>query len=149
MRILIQRVKKARVCVSEQEVGAIGHGLLLFVAVSVDDTNEDIQYLQRKVLGMRLFSDEAGKMNLCLEQAQGEVLCVSQFTLFARTKKGNRPSFVDSAPPEQAKQLYEEFVNLLRESGVDVATGIFGAHMEVDLINDGPVTIWMDSRHKE
>jgi D-tyrosyl-tRNA(Tyr) deacylase len=149
MRILIQRVKKARACVLQQEVGAIGHGLLLFVGVSADDTDEDIQYLQRKVLGMRLFSDEAGKMNLCLEQVQGEVLCVSQFTLFARTKKGNRPSFVDSAVPEQAERLYEEFVSVLREQGVNVATGIFGAHMEVDLINDGPVTIWMDSRDKE
>jgi D-tyrosyl-tRNA(Tyr) deacylase len=149
MRILIQRVKKARACVLQQEVGAIGHGLLLFVGVSADDTDEDIQYLQRKVLGMRLFSDEAGKMNLCLEQVQGEVLCVSQFTLFARTKKGNRPSFVDSAVPEQAERLYEEFVSVLREQGVNVATGIFGAHMEVELINDGPVTIWMDSRDKE
>ena len=149
MRILIQRVKKARVCVLQQEVAAIGHGLLLFVGVSADDTDEDIQYLQRKVLGMRLFSDESGKMNLCLEQVQGEVLCVSQFTLFARTKKGNRPSFVDSAAPEQAERLYEEFVSVLREQGVNVATGIFGAHMEVELINDGPVTIWMDSRVKE
>lgn len=149
MRILIQRVKKARVCVSEREVGAIDHGLLLFVGVSADDTLEDIQYLQRKVLGMRLFSDEAGKMNLCLEQVQGELLCVSQFTLFARTKKGNRPSFVDSAPPEQAERLYEDFVSVLREQGVNVATGIFGAHMEVESINDGPVTIWMDSRDKE
>ena len=149
MRILIQRVKKARVCVSEREVGAIGHGLLLFIGVSADDTDEDIQYLRRKVLGMRLFSDEAGKMNLCLEQVQGEVLCVSQFTLFARTKKGNRPSFVDSAPSEQAERLYEEFVSVLREQGVKVATGIFGAHMEVESINDGPVTIWMDSRDKE
>ena len=149
MRILIQRVKKARVCVSEREVGAIGYGLLLFIGVSADDTLEDIQYLQRKVMGMRLFSDEAGKMNLCLEQVQGELLCVSQFTLFARTKKGNRPSFVDSAPPEQAERLYEDFVSVLREQGVKVATGIFGAHMEVESINDGPVTIWMDSRDKE
>lgn len=88
-------------------------------------------------------------MNLCLEQVQGELLCVSQFTLFARTKKGNRPSFVDSAPPEQAERLYEDFVSVLREQGVNVATGIFGAHMEVESINDGPVTIWMDSRDKE
>ena len=149
MRILIQRVKKARVCVSEREVGAIGYGLLLFIGVSADDTDEDIQYLQRKVMGMRLFSDEAGKMNLCLEQVQGELLCVSQFTLFARTKKGNRPSFVDSAPPEQAERVYEDFLSVLREQGVNVATGIFGAHMAVESINDGPVTIWMDSRDKE
>lgn len=149
MRILIQRVKKARVRVSEQEVGAIGRGLLLFVGVSADDMDEDIDYLQRKVLGMRLFSDEAGKMNLCLGQVQGELLCVSQFTLFARTKKGNRPSFVDSAPPEKAKQLYEALVAAFQKQGVKVSTGIFGAHMEVESINDGPVTIWMDSRDRE
>ena len=149
MRILIQRVKKARVRVSEQEVGAIGRGLLLFVGVSADDMDEDIDYLQRKVLGMRLFSDEAGKMNLCLGQVQGELLCVSQFTLFARTKKGNRPSFVDSALPEKAKQLYEALVAAFQKQGVKVYTGIFGAHMEVESINDGPVTIWMDSRDRE
>ena len=149
MRILIQRVKKARVRVSEQEVGAIGRGLLLFVGVSADDMDEDIAYLERKVLGMRLFSDEAGKMNLRLGQVKGELLCVSQFTLFARTKKGNRPSFVDSAPPEKAKQLYEALVSAFQKQGVKVSTGIFGAHMEVESINDGPVTIWMDSRNRE
>jgi D-aminoacyl-tRNA deacylase len=149
MRALIQRVKAASVTVDGQEVGAIGGGLLLLLGVGVMDGPEDLEWLARKTLQLRIFADAEGAMNLSVTEVAGGILVISQFTLFARTKKGNRPSFVDAAPPEKAAALYEAFCRLLaaRHRG-PVAAGKFGAHMEVNLINDGPVTIWIDTRER-
>lgn len=150
MRALIQRVSEARVVVNIEVVGEIKQGLLVFLGVGVEDTIEDVQWLASKILNMRIFSDDAGKMNRSVMDINGNVLVVSQFTLYASTKKGNRPSFINSAPPEVAKILYEQFIaeceRLLQKR---VEKGIFAANMQVELINDGPVTIWIDSRQRE
>lgn len=150
MRILIQRVSRASVQVSGDMVASIQHGFLVLVGIGADDGQEDADWLTEKLMGMRLFSDEEGKMNLNLEQCGGSLLLVSQFTLFAQTKKGNRPSFIEAARPETAKPLFDYFTQRCRSllPGIDVQTGVFGAMMEVSLVNDGPVTIWMDSRQR-
>lgn len=149
MRLLIQRVSEASVTIDGVIHGAIERGLLLFLGIEQDDTQEDIDWLVRKVIQMRIFSDAEGKMNLSLQDIGGSVLVVSQFTLHASTKKGNRPSYIKAARPEVAIPLYEAFLESIRSTGIKLATGEFGAGMEVALINDGPVTIWIDSKNKE
>lgn len=147
MKVVLQRVKSASVSIEDVVVGAINQGYLLLVGVGPDDKIEDVQYLARKISGMRIFSDEDGKMNLSIHQVNGSILSISQFTLFADTKKGNRPSYTSAANPELAKSLYEELNTLLRdEYGIVVETGVFGADMQVSLVNDGPVTILLDTK---
>ena len=149
MRIVLQRVKSASVSIEGSVVGEISQGFLLLVGVGPEDTSDDASYLVRKIAGMRIFSDENGKMNLSIDQIGGKILSVSQFTLFADTKKGNRPSFTGAASPEAANQLYEEFNEKLRtEYGLTVETGEFGADMQVSLVNDGPVTIILDTKNQ-
>lgn len=149
MRIVLQRVKSASVSIDEVVVGNINQGFLLLVGVGPEDTSDDASYLARKIAGMRIFSDENGKMNLPIDQVGGKILSVSQFTLFADTKKGNRPSFTGAASPEAANQLYEEFNEILRrEYDLTVETGEFGADMQVSLVNDGPVTIILDTKNQ-
>lgn len=145
---MIQRVSKANVVIDEKENGAIGRGFLLLVGVEEEDTKEDVDYLTRKISNLRIFEDEAGKMNLSLREVKGEILSISQFTLHADTKKGNRPSFIKAAKPQKAESLYEELNQNLRNEGFKVETGVFGADMAVSLINDGPVTILIDSKNK-
>ena len=150
MRIVIQRVSEASVTVNEKTVGEIGPGLLLFLGIEDEDTNEDIEWLCQKVAKMRIFNDEEGKMNLSVKDVGGELLVVSQFTLHASVKKGNRPSFIRAARPEFAIPMYEKFIKLLEiTAGRDVQTGQFGAEMKVRLLNDGPVTITIDSKNIE
>jgi D-aminoacyl-tRNA deacylase len=147
MRIIIQRVSQASVQVGERLTGAIGSGLLVLLGVTHDDTEADIQWLAKKLLALRIFSDAEGKMNLALTDVGGGILVVSQFTLYAQSKKGNRPSYIRSAPPAVSIPLYERFVAVLRELHKGpVETGEFGADMDVVLVNDGPVTILIDSR---
>ena len=149
MRIVLQRVKSASVAIEGSVVGEINQGFLLLVGVGPDDTRDDASYLARKIAGMRIFSDENGKMNLSIDQVGGKILSVSQFTLFADTKKGNRPSFTGADGPEAANKLYEEFNEILRtEYGLIVETGEFGADMQVSLVNDGPVTILLDTKNQ-
>ena len=149
MRIVLQRVKSASVSIEGLVVGEIEQGFLLLVGVGPNDTRDDASYLARKIAGMRIFSDENGKMNLSIDQVGGKILSVSQFTLFADTKKGNRPSFTGAASPEAANKLYEEFNEILRmEYGLTVETGEFGADMQVSLVNDGPVTILFDTKNQ-
>jgi len=149
MRIVLQRVKSANVAIEGSVVSEIEQGFLLLVGVGSDDTRDDASYLARKIAGMRIFSDENGKMNLSIDQVGGKILSVSQFTLFADTKKGNRPSFTGAASPEAANKLYEEFNEILRtEYGLIVETGEFGADMQVSLVNDGPVTILLDTKNQ-
>ena len=149
MRIVLQRVKSASVSIEGTVVGEIEQGVLLLVGVGPDDTRDDASYLARKIAGMRIFSDENGKMNLSIDQVGGKILSVSQFTLFADTKKGNRPSFTGAASPEAANKLYEEFNEILRtEYGLIVETGEFAADMQVSLVNDGPVTILLDTKNQ-
>ena len=149
MRIVLQRVKSASVSIEGSVVGEIKQGFLLLVGVGPDDTRDDASYLARKIAGMRIFSDENGKMNLSIDQIEGKILSVSQFTLFADTKKGNRPSFTGAASPEAANKLYEEFNEILRtEYGLIVETGEFGADMQVSFVNDGPVTILLDTKNQ-
>tara|TARA_B100001093_G_scaffold460722_1_gene474752 strand:- start:467 stop:916 length:450 start_codon:yes stop_codon:yes gene_type:complete len=145
MRIVVQRVTSASVTVDGQCVGAIGHGLLLFVGASKTDTDRDVGYLASKVAGLRIFSDEAGLMNCSILDVEGAILSVSQFTLYGDCRRGRRPSFVRAASPEPAKQLYADFNKELRRLGVPVQTGVFQADMRVQLVNDGPVTILLDS----
>lgn len=141
MKVVVQRVSHASVSVDEETVGEIQAGLLLLVGIGHDDTQDDLVWMAEKVTGLRIFSDDAGKMNLSVADTQGGILAVSQFTLYGSTKKGKRPSFVAAAPPEVAKPLFDEFVVLLRARLSHVETGIFGAKMSVDLQNDGPVTL--------
>lgn len=148
MRAVIQRVSQARVEVESQTVGQIGPGLLVLLGVGRGDTLEDAVYLAHKIAALRVFADEEGKMNRALAEVGGEVLVVSQFTLYGDTRKGNRPSFVGAAPPDEGKRLYERFCDLLAEQGLHVETGVFQAHMEVHLTNDGPVTLWLDSSQR-
>lgn len=141
MRIVIQRVKSAKVTVEERNVARIKRGLLLLVGVGRDDTIEEIERLSKKVVNLRIFEDEQGKMNLNIRQVNGQILSVPQFTLYADTRKGNRPGFDLSAEPKMAKDYWERFNNKLTEYDIDIKTGVFGTHMDVELINDGPVTI--------
>ena len=145
MRVLLQRVKQANVTVEGVEVGRVGAGLCLFLGVAKDDTEAAADYLAGKIAGMRIFEDESGKMNLSLTENGGEVLVVSEFTLYGDCSKGKRPSFSRAARPEEARRLYDYFVLALRNLGLIVATGNFQAKMEVDLMNDGPVTLIIDS----
>ena len=150
MRVVIQRVKNASVRVDEQVVGAIDHGLLLLLGITQEDSTEDIEWLCRKIVQMRIFGDENDLMNKSLLDIDGEVLVISQFTLHASTKKGNRPSFIAAARPEQAIPLYEQFISVIQDYvPKKVQTGIYGADMKVNLLNDGPVTITMDSKNRE
>lgn len=148
MRVVIQRVSQASVTADGVESGKITKGFLLLVGVEEEDTSEDVDYLTRKIANLRVFEDDEGKMNLSLREVQGEILSISQFTLHANTKKGNRPSFVQAAKPEKAEALYEELNTNLRNEGFKVDTGVFGADMDVALVNDGPVTILIDSKNK-
>ncbi|MDC4186384.1 D-aminoacyl-tRNA deacylase [Loigolactobacillus coryniformis] len=148
MRVVLQRVKQASVTIDDQVVGAIKRGYLLLVAVRDTDTEADIDYLVHKITNLRVFEDAQGKMNLALAAVAGEILSVSQFTLYADTRKGNRPSFTDAGHPEKAVQYYARFNEKLRANGIKVATGEFGADMAVALINDGPVTILFDTENK-
>jgi D-tyrosyl-tRNA(Tyr) deacylase len=150
MRLVLQRVSSASVTVDGALTGQIGPGLLILAGIEHDDTSDDLAWLVSKVTQMRIFADAEGKMNLSVKDSGGDLLVVSQFTLHASTKKGNRPSFIRAARPETAIPLYEQFLALLEaEMGKPVARGIFGADMQVALVNDGPVTICIDSRAKE
>jgi D-aminoacyl-tRNA deacylase len=150
MRIVVQRVTQASVTIEGVEHSQIKTGLLILLGIEHDDTEEDILWLCKKITALRIFSDAAGLMNLSIQEIEGEMLVVSQFTLYSSTKKGNRPSFIRAARPEIAIPLYECFVKtLIQESGRGVYTGVFGADMQVSLINDGPVTILMDSKQRE
>ncbi len=150
MRVVLQRVSEASVTVNQEKIAAIGKGYLVLLGVEENDDKSDTEWLVNKILNLRIFSDEGGKMNLNLGDVDGELLVVSQFTLHAKTKKGNRPSFIHAAQPEKAKALYEEFIELAKNlSGKTVQSGEFGADMKVALINDGPVTICIDTKNKE
>ena len=150
MRVLIQRVSHAKVEVEGTVTGSINKGLLLLLGVEDADTVEDLNWLVQKIVKMRIFSDSEGKMNLSVSDVQGELIVVSQFTLHAGTRKGNRPSFIKAGKPDFANKMYEQFIEELRTaSGLKVESGVFGADMKVSLLNDGPVTIWMDSKNKE
>ena len=146
MRAVVQRVSSARVRVAGEVTGEISRGLLVLLGVGREDGDEDARLLADKVAGLRVFEDEGGKMNLAVRDVGGGVLVVSQFTLLGDARKGNRPSFTDAAPPEAANALYERFCALLREKGLPVGTGVFRASMQVELVNEGPVTILLDSK---
>ena len=149
MRALLQRVREARVEVDDQVVGAMGRGLLVLVGVALDDCPADVEWLARKLVDLRIFDDENGVMNRAVGDIGGEVLAVSQFTLHASTRKGNRPSWSNAAPPDVAQPLFDAFVVAISQRlGKPVPTGVFGAHMHVTLVNDGPVTIMLDSRER-
>ena len=149
MRALIQRVREASVRVGDRNVGAIGPGLVVLAAMAADDGDEDRDWLARKIVALRIFDDDEGVMNRSIVDTGGAILAVSQFTLFASTRKGSRPSWSGAAPPLIAKPRFDEFVAALaRERGQAIATGVFGAVMQVALVNDGPVTIWLDSRER-
>lgn len=150
MRALIQRVSEAKVVIDGKISGAIDQGLLILLGIEHEDEEGDADWLIKKISGLRIFSDNDGKMNLAISDVNGSFLVVSQFTLHASTKKGNRPSYIKAARPEQAIPLYEYFKEALnKQSNLDVESGEFGADMKVHLVNDGPVTIWMDSKNKE
>lgn len=148
MRVVLQRVSHASVTVEEKVIGQIQRGFLLLVGVTHDDAMEDMEYLVRKIVQMRIFEDEEGKLNRSIQDIGGEILSVSQFTLYADTKKGNRPSFSKAAPGDVALEMFEQFNGLLRKTGIPVETGQFGADMKVELLNDGPVTILLDSKNR-
>lgn len=150
MRIVIQRVSHASVTINQQVKSSIGKGLLVLLGIGTSDKEEDIQWLVRKLIGLRIFDDDAGVMNLSVTDIKGEILVVSQFTLMASYKKGNRPSWIHAAPHEISIPLYNRFCEVLSSAlGKDIGTGEFGADMKVNLLNDGPVTICMDSKHRE
>jgi D-tyrosyl-tRNA(Tyr) deacylase len=148
VKALIQRVSKASVSIAGEVVGQIGQGLVVFLGISRGDTEQDAQFLAEKTVGLRIFPDSEGRFNLSAMDTWGELLVVSQFTLLADTKKGRRPSFSDAAPPEDAEVLFERFLSYLRPSGLKVASGRFQQHMLVEIHNDGPVTILLDSKEK-
>jgi D-tyrosyl-tRNA(Tyr) deacylase len=148
MRAVIQRVTRASVVVNESTTGAIGVGLLVLLGVEKDDTPDDLKYTVNKAVGLRVFEDKHQKMNLSLAEIGGQMLVVSQFTLLGDVRRGQRPSFINAAEPQLANQFYEAFVSMGCERGIDVQTGIFQADMAVELVNDGPVTILIDSRKR-
>ena len=150
MKVVIQRVTRASVTIEQQLFSSISKGMLILVGIQADDTDEDINWLASKIVNLRIFDDENGVMNKSILESGGEILAVSQFTLMARTKKGNRPSYIDAAPPAISIPLYEKFVaTLSQELHKEVQTGQFGADMKVELINDGPVTIIVDSKNRQ
>ena len=150
MKVVIQRVTRASVTIEQQLFSSISKGMLVLVGIQADDTDEDINWLASKIVNLRIFDDENGVMNKSILESGGEILAVSQFTLMARTKKGNRPSYIDAAPPAISIPLYEKFVaTLSQELHKEVQTGQFGANMKVELINDGPVTIIIDSKNRQ
>ena len=150
MRLVIQRVKKAAVSVNDEKISEIGKGLLVLVGIEADDTEKDVDWLAQKTMGLRIFNDNSDIMNLSVKDIHGQILVVSQFTLTASTKKGNRPSYIRAAGHEVAIPMYEKYCEKLTElSGFEVKRGIFGADMQVELVNDGPVTIIIDSKLKE
>jgi D-tyrosyl-tRNA(Tyr) deacylase len=151
MRVVIQRTKKAAVAVEGKEINAIDEGLMILLGIEDSDTDEDIQWLCAKIVNLRVFDDENGVMNeSILQNPEMEILLVSQFTLFASTKKGNRPSYIRASKPDFAVPMYEKFIaELSRQLGKEVKTGVFGAYMQVSLVNDGPVTICIDTKNKE
>lgn len=144
MKFLIQRVKEASVEVNKEIVGKIQKGYLVLIGITAKDTKEDADFLVNKLINLRIFSDENDKMNLNIKQVNGEILLVSQFTLYANTLHGNRPDFIEAAKPEYANELYEYIIKKVKETGVNTKTGIFGAKMNVKLLNDGPVTIMLE-----
>jgi len=144
MRIVLQRVKEAWVRVNGEEIARIGPGFLLLVGIAREDSEEEVMFWAKKIPDLRIFSDDAGKLNRSLREVGGEILCVSQFTLYGDALAGRRPSFDRAAPAEAARALYERFVEALRSQGIPVKTGVFGAHMEVGLVNDGPVTLILE-----
>ncbi len=146
MLALLQRVSSAKVAVDGRVAGEIGAGLLVFLCAVKGDAEKDLEYVVRKVSQLRIFEDDQGRMNLSISDVKGSALVVSQFTLAASTRKGNRPSFDSAEEPERAAAMYDAFIKRFRESGIPVQSGVFGAMMEVSLVNDGPVTIWIDSR---
>lgn len=149
MKVVIQRVLEASVVIDGAVHNQINQGFVVLLGIGQTDDEQDINYLVQKILGLRVFSDHEGKMNYSLDDVKGEILLISQFTLFASTKKGNRPSYIDAAPPGMAIPLYEKFIKVIQASlGSRLKTGIFGADMKVRLINDGPVTIQIDSKNK-
>ncbi len=145
MRVVVQRVLRAHVSVDQQVIGEIGPGLLVLLGIAPSDTTDIAKALAEKLVGLRIFADEAGKMNLGIQEISGSMLVVSQFTLYGDCRKGKRPSFVGAATPDVAIPLYEAFVNAIKALGVPTATGRFGADMQVELVNDGPVTLILDS----
>lgn len=150
MRVVIQRVKKASVTVDEQIKGQINQGLLILVGFEIGDNDEDIEWISGKIARLRIFPDTNDVMNLSVVDVEGEILVVSQFTLHASTKKGNRPSYIKAAPPDIAVPLYNKFlIYLAKETGKKIQSGVFGAMMQVELVNDGPVTIVIDTKNKE
>ena len=150
MRVVLQRVEEASVEIGIKINGSIGKGFLILLGIEEEDKEEDIDWLIQKICKLRIFEDDAGKMNLSIQDIKGEILVVSQFTLFASTKKGNRPSFIKAAKPEIAVPLYDSFLSKIKkESGLKIDSGEFGADMKVSLCNDGPVTIWIDSKNRE
>ncbi|WP_165314604.1 D-aminoacyl-tRNA deacylase [Weissella sagaensis] len=148
MRVVLQRVKSADVSIENKVVGQIDAGYVLLVAISDNDTEDELDYLVRKITKLRVFEDTIGKMNLSIEDISGQILSISQFTLYADTKRGNRPSFTKAGQPDFANKMYQLFNEKLRDTGLTVATGEFGADMQVQLINDGPVTIIFDTENK-
>ncbi|WP_028549786.1 D-aminoacyl-tRNA deacylase [Paenibacillus sp. UNC451MF] len=146
MRVVVQRSKQAQVTVDGNVVGSIEHGLVLLVGITHEDTEQDAKFTADKIAGLRIFEDESGKMNHSVLDVGGQILSVSQFTLYGDTRKGKRPNFMAAARPEQAKPLYDRFNELLREQGLKVETGTFGAMMDVSLVNDGPVTLIIESK---
>jgi D-aminoacyl-tRNA deacylase len=150
MRAVVQRVQYSSVTINGTEKRNAGRGLLVFLGIEDADTSEDIEWLSGKIIRLRIFPDDAGVMNLSVQEVQGDIMLISQFTLHASTKKGNRPSYIRSAKPETAVPLYERFIaQLAADLGKPPVTGTFGAHMDVELINDGPVTLFIDTRNKE
>lgn len=150
MRIVLQRVSEARVKIANKLSGEINQGFVILIGVEDDDTIEDVKWLASKVSKLRVFDDGEGKMNLNIQEVNGNILVISQFTLHAKTKKGNRPSYIKAGEPEYAKQLYEYFIDeLIQIMDLPIQSGIFGANMQVELINDGPVTLYIDTKNKE
>ena len=146
MRVVLQRSKEASVTVADEVVGKINSGLVLLVGITHEDTNEDVEYVADKIVNLRIFEDESGKMNHSLKDKEGEILSISQFTLYGDCKKGRRPNFMDAAKPDIAKERYDYFNQVLRDKGMHVETGTFGAMMDVSLTNDGPVTLIVESK---
>ncbi|MEJ6682009.1 MAG: D-aminoacyl-tRNA deacylase [Flavobacteriales bacterium] len=150
MRVLLQRVSEASVVISNQQVAAIAHGFLILIGIEAEDGKDDLEWLTKKITQLRIFSDNEDKMNLDIKDVKGEIIVVSQFTLHAKTKKGNRPSYIKSARAKVAIPLYEDFKKQLSQTlGKEIQSGEFGADMKVSLTNEGPVTIWLDSKNKE